>query len=155
MLALFCPVLDAEGTVFQKKQHVFAQKVDAEATVVSETSDGVETVNHAKPGDYLVKNQTAAEEVYVVKADKFKQRYQWLRHAEEGFEEYRPTGRVTAVELSPERCAAMRIPAEFYFEAPWGEAMVAKEGDFIVSPPEGGEVYRIARKEFFETYGTP
>ena len=29
---------------------------------------------------------------------------------------------------------------------------LAKTGDFIVSPPDGAEVYRIARKEFFETY---
>jgi hypothetical protein len=155
MLALFRPALDAEGTVFWKKQHVFAQKMEEEATIVTETSDGVETLNHAEAGDFLVKNQTTAKEMYVVKADKFAQRYQWLRHAEAGFEEYRPTGRVTALELSPERCAAMRLPAEFQFEAPWGEAMMAKAGDFIVSPPAGDEVYRIARKEFFETYGTP
>ena len=31
--------------------------------------------------------------------------------------------------------------------------MALKRGDFIVSPyPELNEVYRIARKEFFETY---
>ena len=31
--------------------------------------------------------------------------------------------------------------------------MVLKTGDFIVSPcPDFKEVYRIARKEFFETY---
>lgn len=152
MLALFRPVLDAEGIVFRKKQNVFAKKMQDEAVVVSETSDGFETMNHADIGDYLVKNQTTAGEMYVLKADKFEQRYQWLRAAEEGFEEYRPTGRVTAVELTPERQEAMKLPSTFHFEAPWGEDMVAKEGDYIAMPPDGREVYRIARKEFFETY---
>lgn len=152
MFARFSPVLDAEGVIFQKKQNVFAKKAEAQEVVTTQTSDGVETVNTAETGDYLVKNQTAAGEVYVVKASKFAARYEWFGIGEGGFEEYRPTGRVTAVELTPERCEAMDLPDVFHFEAPWGEAMVAKTGDFIVSPPDGAEVYRIARKEFFETY---
>ena len=152
MLALFRPILDSEGIVFEKKQNVFAKKVEAPEVVATQTSDGSETVNTAEVGDYLVKNQTEAGEVYVLKAHKFEQRYQWLRSAEAGFEEYRSTGRVTAVELTPERCAALQLPSTFHFEAPWGEKMVAKSGDFIATPPDGAEVYRIARKEFFETY---
>ena len=39
------------------------------------------------------------------------------------------------------------------FIAKWGRLMTLKTGDFIVSPlPYLDEVYRIARKEFFETY---
>jgi len=30
--------------------------------------------------------------------------------------------------------------------------MVVKKGDFLVSPLDYSEVYRIAKKEFFETY---
>ena len=152
MLAQFRPVLDAEGVVFQKKQNVFAKKAEAQEVITTQTGDGAETVNTAQIGDYLVKNQTAAGEVYVLKASKFAERYEWLGLGEGGFEEYRPTGRVTGVELTPERCETMELPPVFHFEAPWGEAMVAKSGDFIVSPPDGAEVYRIARKEFFETY---
>ncbi|MCK5476675.1 MAG: hypothetical protein KAI55_02035 [Candidatus Aenigmarchaeota archaeon] len=40
----------------------------------------------------------------------------------------------------------------FNFEASWGENMVAKIGDMIVTPPNKDEVYRIAIKEFEETY---
>ncbi len=175
MLAQFRPVLNAEGVVFQKKQNVFAKKAESREVVTTQTGDGPETVNTAEVGDYLVKNQTKAAEMYVVKASKFKERYQRLEAAadkkegtraeaiakegtpaeaiaKEGFEEYRSIGRVKAVELTPERCEAMKLPSVFHFEAPWGEAMVAKAGDFIVAPPDGAEVYRIARKEFFETY---
>jgi len=42
---------------------------------------------------------------------------------------------------------------EIQFTASWGEPMVLKPGDMVVSPmPDLNEVYRIARKEFFETY---
>lgn len=37
--------------------------------------------------------------------------------------------------------------------AAWGETQPVKVGDFLASPDETySEVYRIARKEFFETY---
>ena len=36
--------------------------------------------------------------------------------------------------------------------APWGEKMIVKVGDYLVSPLNYSEVYRIAEKEFFETY---
>ena len=39
------------------------------------------------------------------------------------------------------------------FVAKWGRLMSLKTGDYIVSPcPKLNEVYRIARKEFLETY---
>ena len=36
--------------------------------------------------------------------------------------------------------------------ANWGEKMVVRKNDYLVSPLDNSEVYRIARKEFFETY---
>ena len=39
------------------------------------------------------------------------------------------------------------------FVAKWGRLMTLKTGDYIVAPcPKLNEVYRIARKEFLETY---
>ena len=166
MLAMFRPLLESEGSIFEKTQNVFAKKVEAPEVVTTQTDDGPETVNTAQVGDYLVKNQTEAGEVYVLKAEKFAERYEPLESEgegasaetltstdeKEGFEEYRSTGHITAVELTPERCAALHLPPVFHFEAPWKEDMVAKAGDFIASPPDAAQVYRIARKEFFETY---
>ena len=45
------------------------------------------------------------------------------------------------------------VGEEFYIVAPWGSEQLAREGDKFVAPLPGlDEVYRIARKEFEETY---
>ena len=44
------------------------------------------------------------------------------------------------------------IDEEYYFIAAWGEEMVTKKDDYLACPLDHSEVYRIARKEFFETY---
>ena len=41
---------------------------------------------------------------------------------------------------------------EIKFKASWDEDMVLKKGDMIVTTPDKNEVYRIALKEFKETY---
>ncbi len=144
--------MESEGAFFGKTKNVFAKKAEGGEPVVTLTNDGLETVNTAQKGNYLVKNQTEAAEVYVVEKDAFDKRYEWLNYAAEGFDEYHPTGKVIAIELTPERQKALELPATFHFEAPWKEDMVAKTGDYIVCPPDFSEIYRIARKEFFETY---
>ena len=72
---------------------------------------------------------------------------------EGAFTEYRPTGKIVAVELTDERLRALELPPEFHFTAAWGENVTAKAGDFMGGPPDFSEVYRLARKEFVETYG--
>ncbi|MEO1263589.1 MAG: hypothetical protein AAFZ15_32555, partial [Bacteroidota bacterium] len=114
--------------------------------------DGLETINHAKPDDYIVKNQTDAAELYIVKQEKFMARYAYFKDAPDDFTEYYPTGKVIAIELSNDFLREQDLAKEFYFEAPWGEPVIAKENDFLVMPPDQSEIYRIARKEFFETY---
>ena len=47
----------------------------------------------------------------------------------------------------------LNVGEEFYITAPWGSEQLAKEGDKFVAPlPDTNEIYRIARKEFDETY---
>lgn len=152
MLEMFRPLMESEGILYSKKKNVFAKKAEGGEPVVTMTNDGLETVNTAQKGSYLVKNQTEAAEVYVVEKDAFEKRYEWLRPGNDGFEEYHPTGKIIAIELTEERLATLDLPASFHFKAPWKEDMIAKKSDFIVSPPDFSEIYRIARKEFFETY---
>jgi hypothetical protein len=59
-----------------------------------------------------------------------------------------PTGRCHAAEFFP---SALGLESPFYFVAAWGEDMVLKDGDMIVTIDDK-EVYRIARAEFEETY---
>ena len=96
--------------------------------------------------------KTGAPETYLVKKDKFNARYNYFSEANKGFKEYYPKGEVIGLELNAEFLAEQNFDKEFFFEAPWGEALIAKEDDFLVTPPDESEIYRIARKEFFETY---
>ena len=58
-----------------------------------------------------------------------------------------------AFEISRELTDKFNVGEAFYIIAPWGSEQLAREGDKFVSPlPDLDEVYRIARKEFDETY---
>ena len=153
LLSRLLPYFEEKGHLFLKKINILAKEALGGEEVQTITSDGLETVNHAKKGDFLVKNKTGAGEIYIVSPDTFHKKYVFLHEAEDGFSEYRSTGKVIALELKASLLAELDLPSPFYFEAPWGEDMIAKEGDFLAMPPDKGQVYRIARKEFFETYG--
>ncbi len=56
------------------------------------------------------------------------------------------------MEVNKRLLKKFRVKNRFYFEAEWGSKMIVKEKDFLACPVGGEEVYRIARKEFFETY---
>ena len=152
MLELVKPLLQSEGVVYKKYKHVFAKKAKEGETILTITNDGLETVNTASNGDYIVKNQTDAEELYILTQKKFNDRYTYLKSSNDGFSEYFPKGKIIGLELTSDLLQKHNLPKEFHFEAAWGTAMIAKENDFLASPPDLSEVYRIARKEFFETY---
>jgi hypothetical protein len=147
------PVLEKQGAVYAKKKNVLARKASAGERIETVTGDGPETVNVAGADDYIVQNQTDAKEMYILSAGVFLSRYQPLgAPSADGFVEYRPTGRILAIELTLANLSALDLPPEFRFTADWGEDMVAKAGDFIGCLDDFSSVYRLARKEFFETY---
>lgn len=60
-------------------------------------------------------------------------------------------GKIWAREVSADEVLA-QFPAG-QFIASWGSAMVIEAGDFLAMPfPSAGEIYRIARSAFMETY---
>lgn len=152
MLAKVRPLLEREGRVYEKTARVFARPAGEGEVVSTITSDGLETVNIAHAGDWLVRNQTEAGEAYLLSAEKFAQRYRYLRPDEDDWSEYQAMGRIRALELTPERLQAWQLPAEFTFIAAWGSPMIARQGDFLACPEDFSEVYRIARSEFEQTY---
>ena len=143
------PILKSKGVVYRKYKSVFAKEATGGEEIKTSTSDGSETTNTAAPGDFIVKNQTSAQEMYVVKREQFHQRYQFDKTAADGFSEYRALGKVVAIELDHEQLMELNFDQGFYFSAPWGEKTVAKENDFLVTPPDYSEVYRIAKKRVF------
>lgn len=146
------PLLKSKGKTYRKFKKVLARKAKESERVATVTNDGLETTNRAKTGDYIVKNQTDAGEEYVMSPSTFKDRYKYKKRSKSGYCEYEPKGRIIALEVNKSFLKKFKLGSEFYFEAAWGEKMVTKENDFLVCPLGGDEVYRIARKEFIETY---
>jgi len=151
-LEKFRPLLLREGLVFKKNKNVFARRAEPGEVVQTRTGDGLETENAAEADDFIVRNQTEAGEAYLVPAYKFNQKYLFLKPAGDGWAEYQSEGRIIALELTPERLESLNLPPVMEFMAPWDDPMVAKANDFLGCPFDYSEVYRIARKEFFETY---
>ncbi len=152
MKQMVLPLLKSKGNIYQKVKKVFARKAKDVERIITTTSDGRETINSAKPGDYIVKNQTGAGEEYILTPSKFRSRYAYKKRSTAGFSEYEPTGRIHAIEVNKRLLKKFGVKLRFYFEADWGSKMIVKEKDFLACPVGGEEVYRIARKEFFETY---
>ncbi len=146
------PLFEKEGEIYHKFRNILARQAAGGERIDSITGDGLETTKVAKEGDFIVQNQTKAGEQYIVSPQKFAEKYQHIGPVENDFHEYKPLGKITALELTAERLKALDLPEEFHFMAAWDEAMVAKEGDFLATDPKIQEVYRIARAEFFETY---
>jgi len=145
------PLLKAQGQIFEKMRTVYARMAKEGEEIETITSDGLETKNVAKEGDFIVKNKTEAEECYILKSETFNKIYHYYREHEGGFNEYSPNKKIIGVEIKGS-FFSKENKKEFYFVAPWGTEMIVKENDFLVCPLDYSEIYRIARKEFFETY---
>ncbi len=149
---LFLPGIKSEGQVYKKIKKVLARKAIAGERVETITSDGLETVNRAKDGDFLIQNQTKAREQYIISSKKFNDKYEYFASGDGEFNFYKAKGKVVALEMTESVLRKFNLPDEFSFIAPWKEDMIVKKDDFLVCPPDYSEIYRIARLEFFETY---
>lgn len=140
----FFPLINEYGKIYRKYALIYARPAQENEYIETWTADGLETTNYAKKDDFVVKNlQTEYQEEYIIPEEMFYQRYIKLYDYEDG-SIYKPIGKIKA---------AIYQGSDIEFVAKWGRLMILKTGDFIVSPfPDFQEVYRIARKEFFETY---
>ena len=147
------PILQRERRRFEKYQHVHARPARPGEVVVSVTGDGEESSATASEGDMVVRNLTAARELYVVSHVTFAARYTDPTPVEGAWQDYAPRGEVLALEVTRDITSLLDVGAEFFLMAPWGEKQLARAGDMLVTPlPAHDEVYRIARAEFQQTY---
>lgn len=147
------PLIEAANRGYRKFQKVHARPACPGEVITSVTDDGEETTNTAGAGDMVVRNLTDAQEEYIVERTKFLRRYSEIRPGDGTWTVYEPKGEVLAIEITGELTAQLDVGEEFCIMAPWGSEQLAREGDMFVSPlPALDEVYRIARKEFEETY---
>lgn len=151
LMARVLPLLREDGKVYEKIATIYARMAEEGERIDTITSDGLETSNTAEKGDFVVKNKTEAEECYILKPESFNNAYKFLRKHDEGFNEYVSNKKIIAVEIDASFFKDEN-EKELYFVAPWGSKMVVKENDYLVCPIGYTEIYRIARKEFFETY---
>lgn len=152
MLDYFIPLMDTQGKKYKKKSLIRAKKAVPGTVVVTKTSDGIETRNTAEKGDWLVENQTSAHEKYLIKADIFEKKYTLMDSLGNGWGCYRPKGVILAMKVSAQDLEDLGAKEILEFQAPWKESIVLKPEDFLVISLEKSEIYRIAKKEFQETY---
>ena len=138
-IAKFMPEIESNGTDFEKFTQIKARPARQGEMIETITADGKETMNQAQEGDFVVSNLGGSGEEYILSGDKLAKRYK-----EVGNGIYQATGECRGITYSG---------PETSFQASWGQPMVLKTGDMIVTPlPQMGEVYRIARQEFESTY---
>ncbi len=142
----YMPTIEGLGTVYEKFTEIAARLATVGEVVVTVTAAGEETRNTAVFGDYIVRNNTGAQEQYILSGKKLDARY-LLIDRENGVSDwyrYKATGECKAVKYTGPNTE---------FMASWGSSMVLQTGDMLCTPlPQKGEVYRIAIQEFGETY---
>lgn len=144
-MSFFMPQIEANGKVYEKCVTVLARPAVPGERIDTFTSDGKETTRVAAEDEMVIENNTEAREQYIIDGPKFRSRYEVLGDMSVGgWMTWKAKGVIEAFEYQGE---------ETKFVATWGEDMVLKPGDMVATPlPEKKEVYRIARKEFGETY---
>lgn len=159
LLLFFLEQIVTKGDLYQKTKGVWARVSDGGEKILSKTSDGVETYNISSKGDFVVKNDTASKEEYIVKPNKFHQRYVL---SDGDYFVPNQEARVYAIQITRDNIMNFKLEGlqalledptkEIYIEAPWSESQRLRLNDYLVTPLAKDEVYRIAEKEFNETY---
>jgi len=147
------PHLEKDGLRYRKWRMIKARPAIVGEYIETITEEGLETVNTAKEGDFLVQNTTTAGEYYLVPGHKFESRYEKAEDLnDEGWATYKPSGQVIGLQMKADTLLELHLPTSFEFIAPWGAPMKCDVNDFVVCPPTKDEVYVIGHKEFLETY---
>lgn len=154
ILKLLLPLIKSKGKLYQKNKKIWARSGIKGEKIKTITSDGKETENIViDETSFIVQNQTEAKEAYIILGKKFEQKYTYYGEATADYKVYQATGKIKAIKLTKKTWQILNFPdQQFYFEPAWGGNMVVKLYDYLVSPLDFSEVYRIARKEFWETY---
>lgn len=134
--------LIANGAVvknFAKFARIQAQCAEGGEVIETVLADGTkETTNVANAGDWIVTNPGG--EKYVVPAAKFPKKYEPCPELGDGW--YKPTGGVQKF---------LELTEDVSFICSWGEEQFIQAGGFI-NVTDLGDIYGIARQEFFDTY---
>lgn len=148
----FFDLLRKEGQRYSKKSLTKAKKATPGTRVITETSDGQRLETTAKPGDWLVENQTATQEQYLVSENTFQKKYQLRQALGEGWGAFQSLIQVYALQVQEKDLAPFGSPTQLEFQGPREKTVLIHPGDYLVIPVDQTEAYRITAKEFEETY---
>lgn len=150
---LLLPRLKNSEIIYQKFKPIHARLAKGSEQITTIVDNKEETQNTAQAGDFIVKNLTGSEEIYIVPKEKFPKLYQFSKNIDDTWDEYIPKGKVKALEVSPELLAVLAQTSPFSILAPWGEEQRVEANDYLVTPVDrNNEIYRIERSSFEETY---
>lgn len=65
---------------------------------------------------------------------------------------YKHKGVMKTYEFEESDLKYFRVIQRLEFQASWKETMFVRVGDYLIIPSRNEEIYRVARKEFPETY---
>ena len=159
LIVKYIDLMKSRGHLYQKIKGVYARVAGGGEKIITRTSDGMETMNVANKGDYIVTNTTTSKESYIIKPAQFAKKY--TLHHDDYFVP-NENAQVFALQLTENTINKFKLEAftelcnkhahKAYIEAPWYERQAVKLNDYLASPLIKNEVYRIANKEFLESY---
>jgi len=155
LIDLMMPMFRSTGKRFHKFKRIRARNAVVGERIDSLTSLGFETSNTAESGDYVVQNQTDAMEQYLVSKQVFERKYALQTEEDGGWAVYQSSSSSTVLSLTVDANVLTLLGKSdaFFIEAPWGGMQKCMKDDVLVALSEpSDEVYRIAQKEFSETY---
>ena len=152
IISHYFDLLKQEGKRYSKKSLTKAKKVTPGTVVLTETSDGQRLEATAKPGDWLVENQTATKEHYLVSEATFSKKYQLRQALGDGWGSFQSMVPVYALKVGEKDLEPFGNPNQLEFQGPREKSVFIHPGDYLVIPVDQSEAYRITAKEFEETY---
>lgn len=152
LLNYYLPLVSERAKQYKKMSLIKARKADPGMEISTITSDGIETKKLAQEGEFLVENQTSTSELYLLGEEVMEKKYQITQSLDHGWATYEQKGFVFAIALSDNDLKTLGFEEMLEYIAPWGLKNYAKSGDYMVIPEDYSEIYRIAKKEFEETY---
>jgi hypothetical protein len=156
ILQLLYSHISSTGQNYSKFKSIFARPGIVGEKITTVVASGKETEVIVQQNKIVIRNQTLAQEEYVVGEDKFNYRYEENNEPvpadlkQRGYRSYTPKGKIKAIVA---HTVFAENVTEIQFTASWNELMVCKKDDLLAIPiGTKPEIYRIAIEEFLETY---
>ena len=156
MLQLFGDLMRGE-LVYEKITKIHAKEALDNGVLETVVQAVVQTSKLYEKGDMIICG--AEGERYTMQAMAFAARYDRVNFEPAtnpaldagGFKLYKATGKIWAHLVSDDDIAQRLVAGQFI--AAWGSPIAVEAGDYLAMPfPGGGEMYRIKKDEFSQTY---